>query len=140
MYSKSEQLKNNKVKVKKKTMFEKKHKMKHKRVATDEDLVYFQWLRSEVRYCIVCNSPDVEYHHIKKCSNDKKDHSRLICLCKEHHTNSKTMSAHGNKKEFIKLFPLKSQEVLAKRMYDKFLESSFNNQDDEVELVYEETL
>jgi ssDNA-binding Zn-finger/Zn-ribbon topoisomerase 1 len=140
MYSKADQLKNNKVKVKKVGMFEKKHKIKHKRNATDEDLLYFNWLRSEIRFCIVCGVPCECYHHIKESSMDKKIHSEVIPLCNNHHDRDLKLSAHKNKKEFTKIFPIESQRILASKLYEEFLASSFNNESNELELCFEETM
>jgi len=148
MYSKADQLKNNKVKVKKVGMFEKKHKMKYKRVATDEDLIYFQWLRSEFRACVVpeCSNTDIDFHHLKfnetdtlHSSSARKNHKLVVSVCKQHHDKS-DCSFHKGKKEMAKIFTKESLTIIASKYYTQFLESSFNDQDDKIELVYEETL
>ena len=50
------------------------------------ELPYLEWLHEDGQAsnctCIVCDKPAQDWHHVKLHSMDKKDHKRLIPLCK----------------------------------------------------------
>ncbi len=149
MLTKQQQLKNNKPKKQQIGMFQKKHKIKPKRITIDKELLYFNWLRSEFRACIApnCKNTDIDYHHLKfnetdtiHSSSAKKVHNLVIPICKEHHDKGKC-SFHKGKKEMAKLFTKESLTIIANRYCNEFLESSFcDNVDTDIELVFDDIL
>ena len=117
MYTKQQQLINNKEKTKPK--FGKKsykwNKKGYKRITTDDELKYLTWLKKQNINCLVCGCKDTQIHHIKEKSTDKKNHYKVIILCKRHHIG-KEISPHGNKKEFFKIYPIEYQKAIAKHL------------------------
>lgn len=104
MYSKKEQLFKNK-----------------KDGITKDERAYLSWFALQYLPCIVCGTySNIQGHHIKERSTDKKDHFKLIPLCVEHHTGNK-VSPHGSKKEFFNMFPIEAQRTIAFVIYNKYL-------------------
>ena len=71
MFDKSEQLKWDKSITKK----------VHKRIATDDEVEYLNWMKSRNERCFVCGSSNTELHHIKHKSTDQKNHYEVLPLC-----------------------------------------------------------
>jgi len=99
----------------------KKHILKKKVKASSGDLSYLSWLQDLARPCIVCGNYSVEWHHVKRDSTDKKDHERLIPLCRDHHTESKELSAHGTPILFRETYSMDYQYSYADRLYKIYL-------------------
>ena len=98
------------------------------RIATDSEVEYLSWLKSQELFCIACGKLATELHHLKfdesnkiHTSTAKKDHKLVVPLCCEHHTGNKC-SFHGNKKEMAKLFTKDSLIVIANKIYQKWEE------------------
>ena len=112
------------LKPKKESTFKKKSVMKKKAKVVKKDLDYLDWLHEENCFtCMVCKSSNVEFHHVKRDSTDKKDHKRLIPLCQNHHTISRELSAHSNPKKFREVYPMEFQYILADKIYKQYMES-----------------
>jgi len=94
--------------------------LKPKAKVSKEDRKYLSWLQLQGFSCIVCESYDVEMHHVKRDSTDKKNHKRLIPLCKEHHTMSAEFSVHGTPKKFRETYPMEFQYKLADKIYKEY--------------------
>jgi len=112
--TKEQQLKHNK---------KPKASMKNKPKITNEDKEYLQWLQ-ELYYprCYVCyTQANIEFHHVKKHSSDRKNHKLLIPLCLEHHRNSKELSAHRTPKKFRELYPIEEQKEKANKIYKEYI-------------------
>lgn len=92
---------------------------------TNEDLNYLNWLNEKrhIFKCIVCESKNVEFHHVKRDSTDKKNHKRLIPLCQKHHTISAEFSAHGTPVKFRKKYSMVYQYSLADGIYSAYKEN-----------------
>jgi len=133
MFTKEQQLKTNKTKKEKSSFGQKPNKGNfgkkaykwnnkgYKRQTTDEELSYIKWARKEPLKCLICNSSNIQLHHVKKSSTDKKNHKRLLPLCQEHHVGNK-ISPHGAKKEFFDLYSFEKQCIIADKLYIKYLE------------------
>lgn len=130
MFSKSEQLKKDKVKNvstfgKKKSCLKKKSK---KSLLTKEEQDYLTWLQSrENSVCFVCGkrnfNDDLEWHHVKNSSSDKKNHFRLIPLCGHLHHRNGDLSPHGNAKRWRETFSLEMQLIYAAEIHLEYLNS-----------------
>lgn len=90
------------------TFGRKKSILKKKANVDQQDLKYLDWLNKNVHglTCLVCKSPNIEWHHVKRDSTCKKDHKRLIPLCYLHHRVSVEFSAHGTTKLFRETYPM----------------------------------
>lgn len=134
MLTKKQQTSSNRLRPKKVSTFgTKKSKLKkvsstNKAKATKEDLDYMDWLHSSKCsfVCIVCESPNVEFHHVKRDSTSKKDHKRLIPLCQQHHTLSDKLSAHGTPKKWRETYSMELQYIIADKIYKNYLEGKQN--------------
>lgn len=130
MFSKQEQLKKDKVKKvstfgKKKSCLKKKSK---KSLLTKEEQDYLTWLQSrENSVCFVCGkrnfNDDIEWHHVKKSSSDKKNHFRLIPLCGHLHHRNGDLSPHGNAKRWRETFSLEVQLTYAVEIHLEYINS-----------------
>ena len=131
MYSKQEQLKKDKAKKvstfgKKKSCLKKKSK---KSLLTKEEQDYLTWLQGrENSVCFVCGkrnfNDDLEWHHVKNSSSDKKNHFRLIPLCGHLHHRNGDLSPHGNAKRWREIFSLEVQMKYATDIYEEYLISN----------------
>ena len=103
----------------------KKRNRKGNTKVTKDDLNYMNWLHlNKFRFnCVVCESSNVEFHHVKRDSTDKKNHKRLIPLCQNHHTLSAELSAHGTPKKWREIYPMEFQCILADKIYSNYKES-----------------
>jgi len=118
-YPKTKQLK---PKDKKKSTFgEKKSIIKKKPIATKEDKEYLEYLQTQNHYkCFNCSSSVEEWHHVKLYSSDRKNHKRLIPLCRNCHTGN-TFSVHGTPKAWRSRYTIQKQEEFADLIYCEFL-------------------
>ena len=132
MYSKQEQTKKvKKVKVstfgKKKSCLKKKSK---KSLLTKEEQDYLTWLQGrENSVCFVCGkrnfNDDLEWHHVKNSSSDKKNHFRLIPLCGHLHHRNGDLSPHGNAKRWRETFSLQVQLIYAAEIHLEYLDNKW---------------
>lgn len=114
--SKEQQLKKNRI--------NKKPSMKNKSKINQWDKEYLDWLNDnrDMFTCLVCGtSKAIEFHHVKNKSTDKKDHTRLIPLCMEHHRYS-DLSPHGGANKFRETYPLEMQLKFAKAIHKNYKE------------------
>lgn len=116
MLTKKEQLRHNKTK---------KPKRVSKNKPTVEEQQYLNWLQSQVHYrCFVCAGFWEDWHHVKNRSTDKKNHKRLIPLCKKHHVGNE-LSPHGTPKLWRETFTMEEQNKKADEYYERFLNEDF---------------
>ena len=95
-----------------------KYSSKKKHTISQEDRDYLEYLQTQSFNCFVCGTgSNIEMHHIKEHSNNKKNHKELIPLCVMHHRLSNELSAHGTATKFKKLYPMEVQRVQAKEIY-----------------------
>ena len=94
--------------------------IKKKPIANDEEKEYLNWLHEDAQMlkykCFVCGEPVEEYHHVKLNSSDKKNHKRVLPLCKFHHTDGEP-SPHKTAKKFRGLYPMEYQNKAADLLY-----------------------
>lgn len=140
MYSKAEQLKNNKVK--KGGMFGKKKyawnnsgkkskglsKISEKKKASSEDIEYLNYMKSLDLPCAICGGIGEELHHLRLDDSDrlhtssgKRDHKLILPVCREHHTG-KEASFHGNKYGLAKLVTKEFLLAIANGYYERYKE------------------
>lgn len=53
---------------------------------------YFNYLHNSNQKCVICGSPYIEIHHITdvaRIKGKRRDHKRVVTLCKNHHKDSK---------------------------------------------------
>lgn len=93
--------------------------IKPKRIATDEELKYLKWIKSQDLECFVCGSSNVVLHHIKEKSTDKKNHKRLLPLCINHHTGE-VFSPHGTPILWRKQYTIGRQNRVADEIYKRY--------------------
>ncbi|MDH5464557.1 MAG: hypothetical protein OEW60_02950 [Thiovulaceae bacterium] len=97
--------------------------IKAKPKAKKSELPFLQWLHDETqlhRYtCLVCDTPVQDWHHVKLYSSDKKDHKRLIPLCKVHHTGG-SPSPHVTPVLWRETYSLEYQHKIADAIYAEF--------------------
>ena len=130
MYSKQEQLKKDKAKKvstfgKKKSCLKKKSK---KSLLTKEEQDYLTWLQGrENSVCFVCGkrnfNDDLEWHHVKNSSSDKKNHFRLIPLCGSKHHRNGELSPHGGARKFRETFTYEEQLFYAAKIHLEYLKN-----------------
>ena len=123
--TKTDQLKHNK-KPKVSTFGKKKYTIKKKsvkNVVTKDEQKYLNWLHEEYYpRCMICHTQsNIEFHHVKNRSSDRKNHLRLIPLCYNHHRLSSDISAHGAPKKFRDVYPYEDQLLLAARIHLEYL-------------------
>jgi len=112
---------------------------KNKKKITNEDKDYLEWLQNQDFVCFACGKQNgIEWHHVKECSTDKKNHQRLIPLCGEEcHRNGQELSAHGTPKKFREVYPVKAQNAFADRIYSFYLKHLDQDESELVILVEE---
>lgn len=101
-------------------------KPKVKRVSknkpTAHEKEYLEWLQEQDVECFACNeSNNIEWHHVKRSSSDKKIHTSLIPLCGDKCHRLGRFSAHGNPSWFRNEFPMDKQKEHADTFYYQFL-------------------
>jgi hypothetical protein len=103
----------------------KKYSAKNKKLITAEDKKYLEWLQFQSFCCFVCGvGSGIEMHHVKKHSVDKKDHTKLIPLCIEHHRLGSVLSAHGTPVKFMASYSFGLQCEAASVIYKDYLKES----------------
>ena len=101
----------------------KKPSMKNKTKITEDEKDYLSWLQTFHSSCFICGEiRNIEYHHVKYKSTDKKNHRRLIPLCNEHHQGNK-LSPHGTPKLWRGMISMEKQEDMAESIYQLYLRS-----------------
>lgn len=84
---------------------------------------YLNWLQMQNLKCVLCDSSNnIEMHHVKFKSTDKKNHKRLIPLCIEHHKGN-VLSPHGTSKKWRLHISMELQNKIADELYNCFSES-----------------
>ena len=102
-----------------------KAKKVNKNKPTAHEQKYLNWLQEQWYGCFHCNGgSNIEWHHVKLNSTDKKNHTRLIPLCLEHHKGS-TISPHGAPSHWRNTYTMKEQNEAAAEIYYKFIGESF---------------
>ena len=132
MFGKNQQLTWNKEKKvstfgKKKSSLKKKSK---KSLLIKEEQDYLTWLQGrENSVCFVCGkrnfNDDLEWHHVKNSSSDKKNHFRLIPLCGHLHHRNGDLSPHGNAKRWRETFSLQVQLIYAAEIHLEYLDNKW---------------
>jgi len=124
MYTKEQQLKSQRLRPKKESTFGNRKPIKKKRITTDDELDFCNWLHEEAQMqkykCMVCGSPVYHYHHVKEYSSDKKRQFVQIPLCNEHHMGT-SLSPHGSPKLFRQTYTMKYQNAQALKLHLDYL-------------------
>lgn len=90
---------------------------------TEHERKYLAWLQTFPASCFICGSiRNIEYHHVKYKSTDRKDHTKLIPLCTEHHKGNK-LSPHGTPTLWREMITMERQEDMAESIYQIFIGS-----------------
>lgn len=110
---------------KKKSCLKKKSK---KNLLTKEEQDYLTWLQGrENSVCFVCGkrnfNDDLEWHHVKNSSSDKKNHFRLIPLCGSKHHRNGELSPHGGARKFRETFTYEEQLFYAAKIHLEYLKN-----------------
>lgn len=104
----------------KKVKQSKKPSMKNKPKITEHEKQYLEWLQMQVHYrCFDCGEYWNDWHHVKFKSTDRKNHLRLIPLCKEHHTGNR-LSPHGTPSKWRETYTIEEQNLEANKIYREF--------------------
>ena len=88
-----------------------------------DDKEYLNWLneRRGVLKCFICGKTNnIEFHHIKDYSMQKKNHKEVLPLCGISCHRLGKFSAHGNAKWFKSKYPIEIQRNYAKKLYDRY--------------------
>ena len=108
------------LKTKAESTFNNRKPIKKKPIANESELEYLCWLHEDEQMekykCFVCDKPVEEYHHVKLHSSDKKNHKRVLPLCKQHHTDGEP-SPHRTAKKFRELYSMEAQNKVADLLY-----------------------
>ncbi len=99
----------------------KKSFIKPKRITTDDEKAYLNWYKEIYQVCFICGKFATDRHHIKLRSTDKKNHKRLLPLCREHHMGSE-FSPHGTPKLWRQKISIDKQNEFADNMYKNYEE------------------
>lgn len=98
--------------------------IKLKPKAKASELSYLQWLHEDAQLhtclCMVCDVPVQDWHHVKLNSTDKKNHKRLIPLCKAHHVG-RTLSPHGTPVLWRETYSMSRQNEIADEVYMRYM-------------------
>lgn len=73
-------------------MYTKENQLKKNKPKAFNYKAYFNWIHSMNKCCAVCGNYDIEIHHITdihRIKGNRRDHKRVVPLCKNHHKNSK---------------------------------------------------
>lgn len=101
----------------------KKPNMKNKPKITQHERDYLQWLQTFQCSCFVCGDiRNIQFHHVKYKSTDRKNHKLLIPLCIEHHKGNK-LSPHSTPKLWREQISMEKQIDMAEAIYQLFLRS-----------------
>ena len=100
-------------------------KVTHKKLRPKpvKDSKYLSWLHCQNLGCFICGEHNqIELHHIKECSSDSKDDTKVIGLCGEScHRNGTELSAHGTPKKFREKYPIEYQLKYAEKLRGYYL-------------------
>lgn len=89
---------------------------------SDIEREYLNWLQEQNPNCFICStSRNIEMHHVKFKSTDKKNHKRLIPLCVNHHKGN-CLSPHGTARKWRTHISMEWQNKVADELYNTFLE------------------
>lgn len=102
---------------KKKSYINKKSK---KSLASKEGREYLQYSKEQELPCWICGKFAHDRHHPKEFSSDKKVHTQILPLCKEHHTGNE-LSPHGTPRKWREKFPIDFQRKEGDRYYQEYL-------------------
>lgn len=119
MYRKDIFSHHNRIKPKSKSTFANRKAIKQKRITKDGELDYLNWLQTLKAPCMVCNNIVEHWHHVKRDSTDKKDHTKLIPLCAFHHIGDE-LSPHGTPKLWRNTYSIEIQNSLAGKYYEEY--------------------
>ena len=96
---------------------------KNKPKINQQERDYLQWFNKQNFSCLICNTKaGVEGHHVKRDSLDKKNHKRIIPLCRVHHHGT-VLSPHGTPVLFRRHYEMEFQYRLADGYYAKYKET-----------------
>ena len=99
-----------------------KYNGKNKKTITQDDKDYLEWFSNQDIPCFVCGTyENVEGHHIKESSSDKKVHTEILPLCMYHHRLGQILSAHGTPKKFREDYPMETQRGFANEQFNRYL-------------------
>jgi len=73
-------------------MYTKEMQLKKNKPKPFNHKAYFSWIHSTGKRCVVCGKYDIEIHHItdiNRIKGKRRDHKRVVPLCKNHHKDSK---------------------------------------------------
>ena len=88
---------------------------------TQHERSYLEWLQHLYVGCFHCGGHNmIEWHHVKLKSTDKKRHTELLPLCREHHTGNK-FSPHGTPGHWRSRYNIMIQRDSAKVFYERYL-------------------
>lgn len=97
--------------------------MKNKNKISDIEREYLDYFALSIKPCFVCETiENVQGHHVKEHSTDRKDHTKLLPLCEEHHTGT-TFSPHGTPRSWREAYSIEFQREVAEMHFDEFMES-----------------
>lgn len=97
---------------------------KNKKKITEIEREYLEWCQWQIKPCIVCGTiENIEWHHIKRDSTDRKKHTSVIPLCEKHHKGSTEFSAHGTPKLFRETYSMEFQRELGTEIFKEFSEA-----------------
>ena len=89
---------------------------------------YFNYLHNSDQRCIICNSSNIELHHITDLKNIKgarRDDKRLVILCKNHHKESKFGIHIMSKEEFYtEVMDFDTLMYHSNRLYQEYLKET----------------
>lgn len=98
--------------------------MRVKPKAKASELSYLAWLHEDAQMntclCMVCNAPVQDWHHVKLNSADKKNHKRLIPLCKAHHVGN-ILSPHGTPVLWRETYSMSHQNKIADEIHHRYM-------------------
>ncbi len=85
---------------------------------------YLSWCHSQELPCFSCGGHNnIELHHVKNCSSDDRDDTKVIPLCGEEcHRNGMKLSPHGTPKAWRKTYPIQMQLDYADELYRRYCE------------------
>ena len=81
---------------------------------------YLSYMHNSGKACLVCNSSNIELHHVKTKIKTDRDDSLIVPLCPEHHRGK--FSPHGfDLKSFYECYSIEYLLEKAKEFYDQYL-------------------
>ena len=102
----------------------KKSIIKKKPIANKEEKDYLTHLHLQTHYkCFNCGVLAEEWHHVKLHSSDRKDHTRLIPICRCCHTGNTTFSVHGTPRKWREKYTMEEQYKVADSIFEDYLKT-----------------